>query len=172
MTPSCAFVELKKAVHNRKSFDCGRDELNIFLKQFAAKHRNAGISMTMVLPLQEDEADICAYYTLTHTEIERQTLPQSLFKKLPIYPIPVILIAQLAVHREVRGKGIGKVTLIQALRHCLDINPHLPSYAVLVDALDEGVQRFYAQYGFEVLDAHNHRARLFLPMKTVEELFL
>jgi len=125
----------------------------------------------MVLPAKGNDADICACYTLSHTEIERQSLPKALAKKLPRYLIPVMLIAQLAVHQEAQGHGLGKVALIAALRHAYEVNMHLPSYAVVVDALDEGVQGFYDQYGFQPLDTHNHRIRLFLSMKTVAQLF-
>lgn len=172
MTPSARFVELDKAAHDRKSFDCGTRELNDFLQHFAARHREAGISKTMVLPDRDSPSSLCAYYTLSHTEIKRQTLPAATSKKLPHYPVPVLLIAQLAVHQLAQGQGLGKVTLICALRHCLEINVHLPSYAVIVDALDGGVQSFYEQYGFKELDHHNGRIRLYLPMKTVEQLFL
>jgi len=174
MIPGRAFVELDKARHERKSFDCGRSELNQFLQQFAARHRDAGISLTMVLPAEAsatEKADICAFYTLSHTEIRRATLPDAVAKRLPHYPVPVLLIAQLGVHRAIHGSGLGKVTLIRALRHCLAINAHLPSYAVVVDALDDGAQAFYEQYGFRRLDQHNSRSRLYLPMKTVLELF-
>ena len=171
MTPSSTFAELDKTIHDRKSFDCGTDELNAFLQQFAVRHRDAGISKTMVLPSKEDEADICTYYTLSHTEIERRNLPQKLARKLPHYPIPVMLIAQLAVHTEAQGHGPGKVSLIKALQHAYDVNLHLPSYAVVVDTLDDGVQGFYEQYRFQVLDTHDSRTRLFLPMKTVAQLF-
>jgi GNAT superfamily N-acetyltransferase len=169
--PSAQFVELDKSVHDRKSFDCGTPVLHLFFRQFAARHRAAGISMTVVLPAKENDADICAYYTLSHTEMNRLTLPNAAAKRLPHYPIPVILVAQLAVHLQAQGQGLGKVTLVRALQHAHEINEHLPSYAVVVDALDEDVQEFYEQFGFELLDTHNHRKRLFLPMKTIAQLF-
>lgn len=173
MTPGKEFVELDKLLHDRKSFDCGQLELNEFLAGSAARHRDAGISRTMVLPEagSDEPIGICAYYTLSHTEIKRDTLPVSLAKKLPRYPIPVILIAQLAVHSAAQGTGLGKTTLICALEHALRIDLHLPSYAVVVDAPNNEIQSFYEQYGFQILYRHNDRMRLFLPMKTIAQLF-
>lgn len=164
------FVELNKAPHDRKSFDCGKSALNHFLQQCAVRHRVAGISKTMVL-LAADNTMICAYYTLSHTEIKRHSLPSTLAKKLPQYPVPVMLIAQLAVHRDVQGAGLGKITLIKALQHAYEVNLHLPSYAVVVDALDDEVVAFYHKYGFKTLELTDGRVRLFMPMVTIAQLF-
>ena len=173
MIPTREFVELDKLIHDRASFDCGQEELNTFLISSAARHKDAGISRTMVLPEANvlSPAGICAYYTLSHTEIKRDTLPTSLAKKLPRYPLPVILIAQLTVHRALQGRGLGKTTLICALEHVLEINDHLPSYAVVIDAIDERIQSFYEQYGFKNLYSHQQRTRLFISMNTVKQLF-
>lgn len=62
-------------------------------------------------------------------------------------------------------------TLIKALEHIWYINSHMRAYAVIVDCLNENVERFYLKYGFEILFKHDGRARMFMPMKTVAQLF-
>lgn len=175
MTWSQQFELLSKTIHDRESFDCGEVELNVFLKTQALKHMQAGISRTMVLPTQVPLLDhkypICAFYSVTPSSIVRETLPAALAKKLPHDPIPVFLLAQLAVHQTFHGSGLGKVTLIKALAYLWAVNQHLPAYAVVVDCLTEAAQSFYVKYGFEVLCEHNGRVRLYLPMKTVGQLF-
>lgn len=169
------FVDLDKTLHDRDTFDCGEPELNTFIRQFAAKHIQAGISRTMVLPSQQKLANgkspICAFYTVAPSAIRRQTLPPHLAKKLPHYPVPVFLLAQLAVDKHYQGQGLGKITLIQALEYLWRVNQHLTAYAVVVDCLNQSAQNFYQQFGFELLDEDNSKTRLFLPMKTIEQLF-
>jgi GNAT superfamily N-acetyltransferase len=169
------FVELDKTLHDRNSFDSGEEELNDFIKTKAARHMAAGISRTMLLPaaspLPNGKYPICAFYSITPSSIERETFPAAVVKRLPHYPIPVFLIAQLAVHSEFHGKGLGKTTLIKALEYLWEINAHMRAFAIIVDCLNDGAQAFYAKYDFEVLCEHNGRTRMFLPMKTVGQLF-
>ena len=168
---SSQFVELDPTLHDRKSFECGEKELDKFIQQFAARHRKAGISITMVLPAKGPDSVISAYYTLSHTEVARSSLPETKAKRLPRYPVPVLLIAQLAVHLKAQGKGLGKITLLSALKHCLEINRYLPSYAIVVDAIDGGLRSFYEQFGFATLGQHKGRDRLYIPMGMVEQIF-
>jgi len=174
---NCAseFVELDKAFHDRASFDCGESELNLFIQQQASRHMEAGISTTMVLPASDPLATgkypICAFYTVTPSSVDRETITTPPKKKLPHYPIPVFLIAQMAVNSECQGRGLGKITLINALEYLWDINKKLRAYAVIVDCLNTSVEQFYAQYGFQKLCISGGRTRMFLPMKTVGMLF-
>ena len=169
------FEELSKNTHDRESFDCGEVELNTFIKTQAAKHMQAGISRTMVLPntapLPNQKFPICAFYSVAPSSVDRDTLPANLAKKLPRYPIPVFLLAQLAVHKEFHGSGLGKISLSNALKYLWEVNAHMRAYAIVVDCLTEPAQSFYSKYGFEVLCEHNGRIRMFLPMKTVGALF-
>lgn len=169
------FVKLDKAVHDRASFDCGEVELNKFIQEHAAKHMEANISTTMLLPsskpLPNGKFPICAFYTIAPSSICRETLPASYKKNLPHYPIPVFLIAQMAVHSDCQGRGLGKITLIKALEYLWEINDLLKAYAVIVDCLNRNVENFYLKFDFEVLCRDEGRVRMFLPLRTVGMLF-
>ena len=119
MKCSKKFVELDKALYDRNSFDCGSAELNTFLQRHALRHMKVGVSKTMVLAATEQLSNqkypICSFYTVAPSSIQRASLPQNLSKKLPLYPVPVFLIAQLAVNKKVQGQQLGKITLIKSL---------------------------------------------------------
>lgn len=71
-------------------------------------------------PLPDGRYPICAFYTIapsTPSTLCREILPAAMAKKLPHYPIPVFLVAQLAVHKEYQGRGLGKATLINSLEY-------------------------------------------------------
>jgi len=169
------FVDLDKTVHDRQSFDCGNGELNDFITTKAVNHMKASVSLTRVLPASEPLPNggypICAFFSVAASTLQRATLPPSIAKKLPHYPVPVFLVAQLAVNSKCQGTGLGRVTLIKALEYLVEVNRHMRAVAVIVDPVDYRAQRFYEKYGFEVLCQHNDRSRMYLPMGTVVRLF-
>lgn len=99
MNWSKTFVELAKSIPEWESFACGEPELDRFIKSHSLRHMQAGISRTMVLPtakpLPDGKYPICAFYTISPDSIAHKTLPDRLAKKLPGYPVPVFLLAQL-----------------------------------------------------------------------------
>ncbi|PCJ46916.1 MAG: GNAT family N-acetyltransferase [Gammaproteobacteria bacterium] len=168
------FVELNKKLHDRESFACTKEPLNLFLKTQASKHAQDKVSKTYVLlgteTLENGKSPICAFYTVSPSSIERKTLPEKISKRLPRYPIPVILIGQLAVNACYIGSGLGQITLIKALKFALSISDDLGGFAVIVDCLDDDAESFYLKFGFEELVRTNGKMRMFLPMKTIAQL--
>ena len=175
MNWSNKFVELNKSFHDRSTFDCGEDALNTFIKTQASKHILAGISRTLILPsatsLANGKFQIAAFYTIAASSIKKEALPDKLSKKLPHYPVPVFLLAQMAVHSEYQNTGLGKITLIKALKYFSEIYSHMHAYAIIVDCLNKDAESFYLKYGFEKLSIINGKMRMFLPMNVVTQLF-
>lgn len=169
---SNTFVELNAKEHDRKSFDCGNEELNDFLATKAARHMKARVSRTMVLAdstkLPNGLQPIRAFYSVTSASMESDVFKD---KKLPHYPIPVFLIAQLAVNKTAQGNKVGSNTLYSALKYLYSAAQNMPAYAVTVDAYDSSVVNFYEKFGFVKLTTVNSRDRMYLPMNTVAQLF-
>lgn len=146
------FVLLDLAKHDVKGFDCGKPEMNLFLSRFADKNRKLGISSTWVLsdntpPETGEKAAIKAYFTLAYSTVTREKIPTD--KNLPAYPVPVILLARLAVNSQYQGQNLGKKTLIIALRKCVDLTDRaLPVLGVVLDVLDNQALSFYQKFNF------------------------
>ncbi len=145
-----AFVLLDPKKHDVKSFDCGKPEMNLFLSRYANKNRKLGISSTWIYPEEETspeagKAVIKAYFTLAFSTVARETIPTD--KSLPAYPVPVIVLARLAVNVQYQGKNLGKKALIVALRQCVTITDRsLPVLGVVLDVLDNQALGFYQKF--------------------------
>ena len=109
------------------------------------------------------------YYTLASGSVAFETLPKKVAKRLPRHPIPVVLLARLAVDQVAQGAGLGRRLLVDALERCLGLSRELGIHAVEVDAIDDQASAFYQKYGFVALgDDQRH---LYLPMATVQDAF-
>ncbi|MGZ5778376.1 MAG: GNAT family N-acetyltransferase [Croceibacterium sp.] len=161
-------VPLGKA-HDRSGFRCGSAPLDRYLRQQARQDADKRIAAPFVLV--EPPADkILAYYTLSASIITADGLPAELAKKLPRYPqLPVTLLGRLAVDQTEKGRGFGELLLMDALHRSLLAAAEIAAMAVIVDAKDNAAAAFYEHYGFVPLQ--QHPSRLFLPMKTVAQLF-
>lgn len=162
-------VEVLGKRHDREGFECGTGPLDRYLRQQARQDADKRVAAAFVL-VEPPSARVLGYYTLSASVIHAADLPQALAHKLPRYPqLPVTMLGRLAVDQKLKGRGIGQFLLMDALRRSLDAATQIAAMAVLVDAKDQAAEAFYAHFGFMPLQ--QQPARLFLPMKTVAELF-
>ena len=133
------------AEHDHASFDCGNDALNRFIKQHALQGQRAGISQTYVAVI---EKQIVGFHTLVVGDVAHDEAPERLTKGLPRFPIPVIILARLAVDASWKGKGLGAALVVDAMRRILNAADIAGVRAMVVHAKDEDVKRFYEHLGF------------------------
>ncbi|TXL65976.1 GNAT family N-acetyltransferase [Zeimonas arvi] len=153
--------------HDRSRFDCGRQELNAWLRQVASQHQVKGLSKSFVAVLPDDPSRICGFYALTLAELENRHLPESWRKRLP-RRIPGVRLGRLAVDREFQGRRLGELLLLNALDRSRRIHREAGGAALFVDALDEGAADWYRRFGFAA--APENPLLLFLPVATIGEL--
>ena len=131
--------------HDPTSFDCGNEALNRFIKLHAIPGQRASISQTYVAAT---EADIAGYYTLVVGHVTHDEAPERLAKGLPRHPVPVIILARLAVDQSWQGKGLGAALVVDAMRRVLQAADIAGVRAMVVHAKDETAQQFYEHLGF------------------------
>jgi GNAT superfamily N-acetyltransferase len=132
--------------HDPTSFDCGSEPLNRFLRLHALQSQRAGISQTYVAATG---AEIAGYHTLVVGHVAHDEAPERLIKGVPRHPVPVIILARLAVDRPWQGKRLGAALVVDAMRRVLQAADIAGVRAMVVHAKDEAAQRFYEHLGFE-----------------------
>jgi predicted GNAT family N-acyltransferase len=157
------------AKHDRAAFCCEHERLNTYLTQQAGQDVRKRVAAVYVLT--PDGKTVAGYYTLSQYAIDAGELPEELARKLrlPKYDkLPATLLGRLARDQQFRRYGLGEILLMGALKRSLEHSRSIASIAVLVDAKDEKAAEFYRSYGF--IDLPDHRHRLFIPMRTVDQL--
>ena len=100
-------------------------------------------------------------------QVERASFPPAITKKLPKYPIPVVILGRLAVDHTVQGKNLGERLLQDALDRCLTASSSIGIYAIVVDAINERARTYYEKFGF--LPMVDSPLRAFLPLVTIRK---
>jgi GNAT superfamily N-acetyltransferase len=65
------------------------------------------------------------------------------------YPLPVVLLARLAVDRRHQRAGLGASLLLDALQRVIRASDEIAVRAIIVDAIDESAASFYRHFGVE-----------------------
>ena len=137
---------LLESSHDTSRFDCGVEPLNEYLVKFAYINNQNRSARTYVATRNQQ---VVGYYTLTPGSIIRENVPKRVSKGLANHPVPVIIIARLAVDIADRGKGLGKGLLRNAFIRILRASDIIGGRAVLVHAKDVKAKAFYEHFGFE-----------------------
>jgi GNAT superfamily N-acetyltransferase len=144
--PPLSGVELLGSDHRLDEFDCGKHaSLTRWLKRLARMNQASGDSRTYVV---HRELAVVGYYSLAPGSISRNEAIPRASKSAPD-PIPIILLARLAVDKREQGQGIGPALLKDALKRAYAGAEIIGGRAILVHAMDTDAAAFYRKYGFE-----------------------
>jgi GNAT superfamily N-acetyltransferase len=161
-------IEPLAKAHDRSAFSCGSESLDRYLRHQASQDVAKYVAACFVAT--PDGARIAGFYTLSQYSVHLASLPDDIARKLPRYPdVPATLLGRLAVDQSFRGRGLGELLLMDALRRSLQQSRHIASSAVIVDAKDEPARRFYLHFHF--LPIPGNQSRLFLPMSLIAKLW-
>lgn len=132
---------------DREAFDCGVDPLNEYLRKFALQNQKKDAARTYVVA--DSGGKILGYYTLVFGSVAPEEASGEISSGLGRYPIPIILLARLAVDLGEKGKGLGGILMRDALLRALQASDIAGLRAVMVQAKDEIARSFYEKIGFQ-----------------------
>lgn len=153
--------------HDREAFDCGEPALNEFLRRYARQNQARGVSRTFVA-VREGEHEVLGFYSLAAGAVAFETIPETLRRRLPRYPVPVAHLGRLATCRSVQGQGLGEVLLFDALARTLRVAAEIGVVAIDVWAKTDRARAYYQRYGFQPLSDDD--LHLYLPLETVRKV--
>ena len=163
---SFSAVQKLDASHDVDAFDCGKEPLDRFLQRHALVNQKAGSAQTYVVCRGEQR--VAGYYSLAVGAVEHADAPGRVSKGLARHPIPVMLLARLAIDRSEQGKGLGKALLKDALLRTAQAADIAGIRALLVHAKDDKARAWYEQFDFEPSPTDPYH--LFLLMKDLQAL--
>lgn len=134
------------AQHRLEGFDCGKPALNEWLVRHARQAQGSGSAKTFVVA---DKDRVAAYFSLTVGQVDTLDAPERIRRGMGQYPVPVVILARLAVSMQDQGRGIGSGLLQDAIRRTMLISEQAGIRAMLTHPIDEAAARFYRRFGFE-----------------------
>lgn len=162
------YAAIRKLAANdaAESFDCGHAALNQFLQRHAWANQQAGSAQTYVCCTHTGE--VVGFYSLAVGSVEHSATPVRIHKGLARHPVPVMLLARLAVHVDHQGKGLGRALLKDALLRTAQAAEIAGIRCLLVHAKDAAAQRWYMHWNFEPSSSDPYH--LYLLLKDIRHL--
>ena len=150
------------AAHHVTGFSCGRSKLDDFLRSRALKAERRTARTYVVC---KGDA-VVAFYAIAMGSVQRAQTPGKLRRNAPDQ-LPVAILARMGVDSSLKGHGLGRALLKDALQRILQASTIIGARAVLVHAIDDEVRPFYLKYGFVEYPAESRT--LFLPIETLAD---
>jgi len=147
------------ANHVLEDFDCGKPGLNEWLLRHARQAQASGSAKTFIVT---EGHRLAGYYNLAVGQIDTLEAPDRVRKGMGGYPIPVVILARLAVAMQDHGRGIGIGMLQDAIRRTVAISERAAVRALLTHPIDVDAERFYLRFGFEASAAQEKQLLLLL----------
>lgn len=145
-------------------FNCGKPVLNNWLNRNAWRNQKSGASRTYII--STEDGMIRGYMSLATGEIHRKFLPKARQRNMPD-PVPVILLAQLAVDQNYQGEGLAGRLLVSSFKHAIAVSRTVGSFALLTHPLDDNARAFYEHWGFASL-LGDPKGAMFVRIKDLE----
>ncbi len=136
--------------HCLDGFDCGVPVLNKWLQRQALPNETSGASRTFVVCA---DRRVIGFYALATGSVQRSEAPGRIKRKMP-EPIPVMVLARLAVDLRRQGKRVGTGLLKDAILRTLTVSKQAGIRAIVVHALSEEAKEFYLRHGFQESPLH------------------
>ena len=142
-----------EAGHRVEDFQCGVRSLDGWLRKHALQSHRSGGSRVFVTT--ETDPDVVGYYALAAGAVMPRDAPARLVRGLAgNQPVPVVLLARLAVDARHHGRHLGRSLLLDAMTRVLQAGELIGIRALLVHAVDENARKWYAQFGFQRSPTH------------------
>lgn len=158
-------IEKLQRHHAIDAFDCGREELNRFLQQYALQNQQSGGAQTYVGLVDQT---VVGYYALAVGSVEQEHAPERVKKGLARHSIPIMLLARLAVDRHWQNQGIGAALLKDTMLRTLQAADIAGIRALVVHAKDDAARSFYEHFNF--LPSPSDPLHLFMLLKDARKI--
>ena len=146
MSHGYAAVRKLAATDQVDAFDCGQAALNQFLQRYALVNQKAGSAQTYVC-CRDDV--VVGFYSLVVGSVDPEAAPSRVMKGLARHPVPVMILARLAVDTQHQRKGLGQALLRDALLRTAQAADIAGIRCLLVHAKDDAAQQWYESWEFE-----------------------
>nr|WP_226819977.1 GNAT family N-acetyltransferase [Acidithiobacillus ferrooxidans] len=146
-------------------FNCGQPALNQFLQRYALLNQKANSALTYVCC---QTGVVVGFYSLAAGSVEPESAPPRVMKGLARHPVPVLILARLAVDQNHQGKGLGKALLRDALLRTAQAADIAGIRCLLVHAKDDAARKWYEAWEFEPSPTDPYH--LFLILKDLKAL--